>query len=175
MPIKIEIYPTTRRAILTILIAITVAIGIIGIKRTMNKTRIDQVINLDQPMNYIIESNCVILIPIINLDISNTRYEREWSAALSDYLTGETEVTVESGRADVITDLFAIEVDKLDKWHEAIGQALHYANETEKIPCIALIMSRENWPLDTKSKDKLNLIDKTCLKSGIKLILLSER
>lgn len=37
------------------------------------------------------------------------------------------EVPVRYGRIDLLTSDYAIEVDKLEKFHEAIGQALHYA------------------------------------------------
>lgn len=48
------------------------------------------------------------------------------------------EVPVKYGRADLVSDDYAIEVDKLDNFHEAIGQALHYAKETGKKPAIAV-------------------------------------
>jgi len=48
------------------------------------------------------------------------------------------EVPVKYGRIDLLSDDYAIEVDKLEKFHEAIGQALHYAKETGKKPAIAI-------------------------------------
>jgi len=43
------------------------------------------------------------------------------------------------GRADCLSDRFAIEVDFSEKWPEAIGQALYYAAETGKQPGIILV------------------------------------
>ena len=65
--------------------------------------------------------------------------ELYWQHAFNElYANGATEVAVEAGRADIVNDTYAIEVDKIQKWHEAIGQAMHYAKETGKKPAIAL-------------------------------------
>lgn len=49
------------------------------------------------------------------------------------------EVVLKSGaRADCITDTHAVEVDPTGKWAEALGQSLHYANETSRKPRIVL-------------------------------------
>jgi len=44
-----------------------------------------------------------------------------------------------NGRIDLLTEDFAIEVDFIQKWHEGIGQALHYASATGKRPALALV------------------------------------
>lgn len=65
--------------------------------------------------------------------------EAYWQHAFNEvFADGATEVIVEAGRADIVNSTYAIEVDKIQKWHEAIGQALHYAKETGKQPAIAL-------------------------------------
>jgi len=63
----------------------------------------------------------------------------------------------------------AIEVEKIEKWHEGIGQALHYAEETHKQGTLALIT------LDPKDITKINLIKKICSKVNIKVILLKKK
>jgi hypothetical protein len=54
---------------------------------------------------------------------------------------GETNVTMPIGtRADCVTSTHAIEFDFGDKWAEAIGQSLHYAQQTNKHAAIVLIL-----------------------------------
>jgi len=48
------------------------------------------------------------------------------------------DVNVTFGRVDILTDEYAIEVDHVYKFHEGIGQVLHYAYETGKKPGLAL-------------------------------------
>ena len=40
---------------------------------------------------------------------------------------------------DIISGVYAIEVDFVSKWAEAIGQSLQYAYESGKLPCIIFI------------------------------------
>lgn len=60
---------------------------------------------------------------------------------------GETEVQLPSGsRADCLTTNYAVEVERAPKWHEAVGQALDYAQQTGKKPAILMIIERErDW------------------------------
>ncbi len=52
----------------------------------------------------------------------------------------EMEVVIPSGaRADCVDDTYAIEVDWTEKWAEAIGQSLHYAESLDKKPAIYLV------------------------------------
>lgn len=64
----------------------------------------------------------------------------------SDYLRmiqieigGESEVTVPSGRVDLVTDSVAFEVEFATNWKEAIGQSLWYSLQTEKKAGIIII------------------------------------
>ena len=113
-----------------------------------------------------------LLIATLALEVDDPSKEASWSQALARRLSGETEAPVEGGRVDVLTDRYAIEVDRLAKWHEAIGQAAHYALKSEKDPVAALIL--EERPASAKVTDKLALIDETCREQGIKLILLRQ-
>jgi len=47
-------------------------------------------------------------------------------------------------RVDCLTDTHAIEYDFSNKWHQAIGQSLGYAFETNRKAGIVLIMNKEN-------------------------------
>jgi len=76
----------------------------------------------------------------------------------------KSEVTVKYGRMDLMTGDFAIEVDRLSKFHEGIGQALHYARETGKQPGLAIFI------INPSKKDliKLKYVIKLCELHGIK-------
>jgi len=50
------------------------------------------------------------------------------------------EVPVNYGRIDLLTADYAIEVERVDKFHEGIGQALHYAKEPGKKPGLAVLI-----------------------------------
>lgn len=60
---------------------------------------------------------------------------------ISVKLNGQTEVPVENGRVDIVTDKYAIEVERAANWKHAVGQCLWYALQTNKQPGIALIMT----------------------------------
>jgi hypothetical protein len=113
-----------------------------------------------------------LLLPVIDLRIAEAGLESQWSAALALRLSGQTEAQVEGGRVDVLTEHYAIEVDRLEKWHEAIGQAAHYGLKTGRVPVAAIMVPSDLWPISQTTKAKLLLIDETCSKQGIKLILL---
>src|SRR5690606_35333262 len=93
-----------------------------------------------------------LLLPVIDLEIADASTETNWSASLARALNGQTEATIDGGRVDVLTRIYAIEVDRLDKWHEGIGQAAHYALVTKAIPVVALIVPSKDWPLSEKTK-----------------------
>ena len=76
----------------------------------------------------------------INLPVRSDNVESTWSSALAEILHGRQEVSVKFGRVDLLTDVYAIEVDRFDKYHEAIGQALHYRVETSRQGAIALML-----------------------------------
>ena len=69
--------------------------------------------------------------------------EAEYSAYIHSLIGGEREVSVNSGRVDLIAEDYAIEIEKAPKWKEAIGQCLWYALNTNKKPAIILIIENE--------------------------------
>jgi hypothetical protein len=113
-----------------------------------------------------------LLLPVIDLRLPDAGLESHWSAALAMRLSGQTEAAVEGGRVDVLTEHYAIEVDRLEKWHEAIGQAAHYGLKTGRVPVAAIMVPSDLWPISQATNAKLLLIDETCSKQGIKLVLL---
>jgi hypothetical protein len=64
-------------------------------------------------------------------------YQNKWCATIG----GRTEVTLtDMSRCDCLTNTHAVEVDFANKWHEAIGQSLHYALQTGKKAGIMIIL-----------------------------------
>lgn len=56
------------------------------------------------------------------------------------YFHGDMEVTLDGGRADIVNETYAIEVEKAPKWKNSIGQALWYGLQANKQPGIVLVM-----------------------------------
>jgi len=65
--------------------------------------------------------------------------ESFYTYIIQQELGGKREVKVQSGRADIINDGYAIEVDFSKKWKEAIGQSIWYGLNTNLQPGIVLI------------------------------------
>jgi len=70
--------------------------------------------------------------------------ENDYSAYIQTLIGGEREVTIKGGRIDIVTEEYAIEVEKASKWKEAIGQSLWYALNTNKKAAIILILAKES-------------------------------
>jgi hypothetical protein len=81
--------------------------------------------------------------------------EKEYQAA---WCRGESEVKLPNGnRADCLTARYAVEIDFAAKYHEAIGQALDYADQTGKEPAILLIIeTKKDWRYYQKAKTLAN-------------------
>lgn len=101
------------------------------------------------------------------------RTEKDFQIAFNKaffHSTARMEVPVKYGRVDLLTDDYAIEVDRLEKFHEAIGQALHYAQETGKKPAIALFLEDQN----PEDKEKLKYVIRLCNYYKIKVWFINE-
>ena len=64
-------------------------------------------------------------------------YQRAWCDAHNGIMEYENK---DKTRVDCLTDEYAVEFDFANKWHESIGQALHYGIMTGKTPKIVLIL-----------------------------------
>lgn len=64
-------------------------------------------------------------------------YQQAWSKAHDGVMEYENR---DFTRVDCLTDTHAVEFDFANKWHEAIGQALHYGVMTGKRPMVVLIL-----------------------------------
>lgn len=79
--------------------------------------------------------------------------EKDYADYIQTLIGGEREVQVESGRIDLLTDEYAIEIKRAPRWKEAVGQSLWYALQKVKKPGIILIL--EN-PREYKYFQQLN-------------------
>lgn len=106
-------------------------------------------------------------------DLPAQTRESAWRDALAKELKGRTEVSIEGGRVDVLTDTWAIEVDWANKWHEGLGQALHYSDATGRQGVVALIAYGQGvGHLRENTRKTLERAERQCGKNGIKLIVL---
>jgi len=111
------------------------------------------------------------LVPIISLPLSRNAPEKDWTDALAREINGQSEVRVDRGRVDVMTDTYAIEIDFIKKWHEGLGQAIHYGDESNRIGVLALI-AEDKVHNDLDQIKLLKKIERLCIEKGVKLILL---
>ncbi|CAH1388101.1 hypothetical protein [Candidatus Nitrotoga sp. M5] len=125
--------------------------------------------NTDNQINLGISNS--MLVPTIRLSLNADAPEKDWTAALAKKINGQSEVQVDRGRVDVMTDSYAIEIDFLKKWHEGLGQAIHYGDDSIRIGVLALI-DENNAPPDLEHLNLLKKIERLCIKAGVKLVLL---
>lgn len=109
----------------------------------------------------------------LTFDLPSGGKESLWRDELARQWQGATEKRVEGGRIDVLTDQYAIEVDFPHKWHEGLGQALHYSNVSGKQGMLAIIAYAQGEAnLHGKSRQKLEMIERICLTNAIKMVVL---
>jgi hypothetical protein len=170
VPVEAQVHSTAKRAVKIVGLAILFAVLLVGLRR--------YAIDAQPPVQALVAEESAIgaryVAPIIQLHIKDASKESAWSQALAQVLAGRTEVPVPNGRIDVLSERYAIEVDRLDKWHEGIGQASHYGLAMNRIPCLALIIESDRWPLNEATLAKLATIEQTALSKGVKLLLLRQ-
>lgn len=106
---------------------------------------------------------------IYTFKLTEKNKEARWSDELSKKLNGQREIAIQSGRIDILTDSLVIEVERIDKWHEGIGQALHYGLFSNKSPTLAIITRP---PQSKCEKIRMETIQLVCFNNSINLILL---
>ncbi|MCE5341698.1 MAG: hypothetical protein LLF92_11335 [Planctomycetaceae bacterium] len=146
---------------------IVVIFALVGLFTRITKKQPMAVAKPPQSLVQLLAQNSELLIPTIKLQIPVEAHEKEWTNALAELINGKTEVKLDLGRADILTDRYAIEVDFLPKWKEGLGQTICYANATNLIPVLAIIAPN---PID---KDKLKQIEEISTKEGVKLLILT--
>ena len=172
MTTKIDIHPTAAIALKVISISLFAGFALLSLKRIMNRNALPS-----RPQLGAIHGGMGVtvplLLPIVFLDVPEDSHETVWSKALADFLLGVAESPTKGGRIDVETNEYAIEVERLGKWHEAIGQAAHYALTAKKRPVAAFIVSdSEDGAMNGQ---KIRLIEETCLSKEIKVVLLRSK
>lgn len=160
----------SRDAAKILLLAVGITLGILGVLRLKNGAKDDAQAPKAREAAFagkLVEPDDL-LVPTLTLDLPcNEQREADWTRELARTLGGETEVAVESGRMDVATSRYAIEVDRIEKFHEGIGQAAHYGKSSSKIPVLAIFSNSSS--LDTA---KVALIESSAQDAGVKLVLL---
>lgn len=158
---KNPITHTVKVALMTLLIFI--AVGLIA---RYGKEDVPGTADRTQTFSNLLNSKSSLLLPQVPLPVPRDAHEKEWIASLASTISGKSEVAVDFGRADVITENYAIEVDFIPKWKEGLGQALHYSSVTHLIPVLALIAK------DQPDDKLLGQIEMLCTSKGVKVVLL---
>ncbi len=113
-----------------------------------------------------------IFVPVITLSVNGSSNEKEWTEALANRINGQSEVRVDQGRVDVMTNFYTIELDFIKKWHEGLRQAIHYGDETKRIGVLALIDETDNQEQDFQHFELIRKIERLCSRKGIRLVIL---
>ena len=109
----------------------------------------------------------------LQLELEPDLNEASWRDSLAASLEGDGEVRIEGGRIDVLTDDWAVEVDRLHRWHEGLGQALHYSDASGREGVLALMLDVQNPDeLHVKTLRMLELVDRQCSRLEIRLVIL---
>lgn len=85
-----------------------------------------------------------ILFAGFNVQSQSKISEKNYSLYIQSLIGGQREVSIPNGRIDIVTNEYAIEIEKASNWKESIGQALWYALNTNKKPAIILILESES-------------------------------
>lgn len=170
MPVDFKVHSTAKRALAIVAFALLLSALLVGVRKLTapNQSAVAQQSIASFPAPSVV----AYIAPVVMLKVDDAARELNWSAALAAKLNGRVEVAVPNGRIDVLTDIYAIEVERLEKWHEGIGQASHYAISTGKVGCLALIIDSDKWPLNEATLAKLRTVEQTAVSRAIKLLIL---
>jgi len=70
--------------------------------------------------------------------------EKEIADYIQGLIGGQREVSVPSGRIDLVHNDIAYEIEWASKWKESIGQALWYAQQSNNKPGIILLLKKKS-------------------------------
>lgn len=98
-----------------------------------------------------------VLFAILLLALSIVAQPESWYVTqIAQHLKGHTEVSVENGRIDIVTETHAIEVERATNWKHAIGQSLWYAIQKNLSPGIVLIvLDDDDWKMGIRLNSTL--------------------
>lgn len=72
------------------------------------------------------------------------------------HLGGQTEISVENGRIDIVTQTHAIEVERAEDWKHAIGQSLWYALQKNlEAGIVLIVMNDKDWNMGMRLNSTL--------------------
>ena len=92
------------------------------------------VIAFAYPFNY---ETCNLGYKHVHYEHNEESYQQAWCNAHNGIMEYENS---DYTRVDCLTKKHAVEFDFANKWHESIGQALHYGLMTDKKPMVVLIL-----------------------------------
>lgn len=69
--------------------------------------------------------------------------EGNYSDYIQSLIGGEREVSIKSGRVDLLTSTHAYEIERANKWKQSIGQSIWYGLQTNKKPGIILLVIKK--------------------------------
>lgn len=94
--------------------------------------------------SYLFISTLLLLIGTAAWTQDSPLYEKDYVHYIQSLIGGETEVAVDGGRIDLLTDEYAFEIEWASNWKEAIGQSLWYGLNTNRKPAIILILKDDS-------------------------------
>lgn len=85
---------------------------------------------------------CLLLLLLpMTAEAKRLQHETVYAEAWCAMQGGQSEAVNPDGtRTDCLTLGYAIEADFIDKWYEALGQSMHYAGMTDRLPGILFII-----------------------------------
>lgn len=170
MATRVIFHPTLGRFLRLLLIAVGIALAVSLVLRFTRGSASEPPLSSAEssPTASIVDT----LVPALVLCVPDGANEATWTESLVASIGGRREVVIPNGRIDVVTEAFAMEVDFMNKWHEGIGQALHYASATGKRAALALIVRHSDWPLSADRLSLLREIDRLAAEQKIRLVVM---
>lgn len=99
--------------------------------------------------------------------------EVRWSQWLATELKGEAEAKLPDGsRIDILSTIYATEVEWISNWEQAVGQASYYGIITNKSARIILLRKHENEQLEVNDFLRCKLV---CERHTIELRVIDAR
>jgi len=168
--IRVSVHPAARAGLKLVVGTLAAVIALAFAARSLGVRQVEPpVTKVPAATNGMAQSGME-FIPTIELCVDNSAMESAWISALATHLGGRSEVSIPGGRVDVVTDTFAIEVERSAKWHEGIGQSLHYAEATGLRPALAVIVVASSEGTSIRQLDEADAI---ATKQGIKVVTLT--
>lgn len=99
-----------------------------------------------QPSSNLLKIGCFLGFLVTSELIWAKKENEAWYQAIwCESLGGKSEYRLDDrARVDCLTPEYAIEMDFAHKWHEAVGQALHYGRKTKRQAGIVLVLKKRS-------------------------------